>query len=40
MEIALANYTDPESIPERNIAFAERKGSEFFIKLLQHCTKS
>ncbi|MFK3975043.1 DUF1415 domain-containing protein [Shewanella vesiculosa] len=40
MEIALANYSDPESIPERNIAFAERKGSDFFIKLLQHCTKS
>ncbi|GGQ16887.1 DUF1415 domain-containing protein [Shewanella litoralis] len=40
MEVALANYTDPESIPERNIAFAERKGSEFFIKLLQHCTKA
>jgi hypothetical protein len=40
MEIALANYTDPESIPERNIAFAERKGSEFFVNLLQHCTKA
>ncbi|WP_445776282.1 DUF1415 domain-containing protein [Shewanella sp.] len=40
MEVALANYSDPESIPERNIAFAQRKGSEFFIKLLQHCTKS
>ena len=40
MEVALANYTDPESIPERNIAFAERKGSEFFITLLQHCTKA
>ncbi|GGB75888.1 DUF1415 domain-containing protein [Shewanella inventionis] len=39
MEIALANYKDPESIPERNIAFAQRKGSEFFVKLLQHCTK-
>ncbi|UAL45095.1 DUF1415 domain-containing protein [Shewanella inventionis] len=39
MEIALANYKDPESIPERNIAFAQRKGSEFFVKLLQHCNK-
>lgn len=39
MEVALANYSDPESIPERNIAFAQRKGSEFFVKLLQHCTK-
>lgn len=40
MEVALANYNDPESIPERNIAFAQRKGSEFFVTLLQHCTKS
>jgi hypothetical protein len=37
MAKALAQYSDPESIPERNIAFAERKGSEFFIKLLQGC---
>ncbi|MFT5790439.1 MAG: hypothetical protein ACI8SJ_002568 [Shewanella sp.] len=40
MELALANYDDPETIPERNIAFAERKGSEFFMKLLAHCKKS
>jgi len=37
MEKALANFSDPESIPERNIEFAERKGSEFFIKLLKEC---
>jgi len=37
MELALANYNDPESIPERNIQFCERKGSEFFIKLLAEC---
>lgn len=37
MEQALANYADPESIPERNIAFAERKGTEFFVKLLHDC---
>ncbi|MCL1052744.1 DUF1415 domain-containing protein [Shewanella algae] len=37
MEQALAEYDDPESIPERNIAFARRKGSEFFAKLLQNC---
>ncbi|MCT7947637.1 DUF1415 domain-containing protein [Shewanella septentrionalis] len=37
MELALASYTDPESIPERNIAFCERKGSDFFIKLLAEC---
>jgi hypothetical protein len=40
MELALANYDDPETIPERNIAFAERKGSEFFVQLLAHCKKS
>lgn len=39
MEKALANYDDPESIPERNIAFAHRKGSEFFVKLLAECHK-
>jgi uncharacterized protein len=37
MEQALASYHDPESIPERNIAFANRKGSDFFIKLLSEC---
>ncbi|QLE85845.1 DUF1415 domain-containing protein [Shewanella sp. Scap07] len=37
MEQALADYDDPESIPERNIAFANRKGSEFFANLLQSC---
>ena len=39
MELALASYHDPESIPQRNIEFAERKGSDFFIKLLQACKK-
>ncbi|MGL4901088.1 MAG: DUF1415 domain-containing protein, partial [Shewanella sp.] len=37
MELALASYNDPESIPERNIAFCQRKGSDFFIKLLAQC---
>lgn len=37
MELALASYTDPESIPERNITFCQRKGSDFFIKLLAEC---
>ena len=37
MELALASYTDPETIPERNIAFCERKGSDFFVKLLAEC---
>ena len=40
MELALATYDEPETIPERNIAFAERKGSEFFVNLLAHCKKS
>lgn len=39
MEKALADYTDPESIPERNIAFARKKGSDFFEKLLAQCHK-
>ena len=34
MELALASYDDPESIPQRNIAFAERKGTDFFITSL------
>ncbi len=37
MEHALANYNDPESIPERNIKFTQRKGSDFFAKLLSEC---
>lgn len=37
MELALANYNDPESIPERNIAFAQKKGSDFFEKVLAGC---
>lgn len=35
IEKALADYNDPESIPERNIAFAKRKGTDFFVKILQ-----
>lgn len=31
---ALASYTKPELIPERNVAFAEKKGAEFFAKIL------
>lgn len=37
MEKALANYAEPEAIPERNIAFARDKGSGFFIHLLAGC---
>ncbi|ART80552.1 DUF1415 domain-containing protein [Oceanisphaera avium] len=36
----LADYPNPHAIPERNIAFARRKGSEFFAALLANCTKS
>ncbi|WP_144209473.1 DUF1415 domain-containing protein [Shewanella donghaensis] len=37
MEAALAEYNEPESIPERNIAFAEKKGTAFFEALLKQC---
>ncbi|MGZ9897958.1 DUF1415 domain-containing protein [Shewanella gaetbuli] len=37
MEAALAHYDEPETIPERNIAFAERKGCAFFTALLKQC---
>ncbi|NRD73383.1 DUF1415 domain-containing protein [Shewanella sp. VB17] len=37
MELTLANYDDPESIPERNIAFTQKKGSSFFAKILASC---
>ena len=36
---ALEHYSDPESIPERNILFAERKGQAFFQHLLEQCKK-
>lgn len=34
IEQALKNCDDPESIPERNIDFARRKGAEFFKAIL------
>lgn len=40
LEQALAEYDEPESIPDRNIAFARRKGAEFFVQLLAHITSS
>ncbi|WP_299787904.1 DUF1415 domain-containing protein [uncultured Shewanella sp.] len=40
MELALANYDDPESIPERNIAFCQKRGSDFFARLLSGCMGS
>ncbi len=39
MEQALATYDDPESIPERNIEFSQKKGSDFFAKLLSGCMR-
>lgn len=32
---ALANYAEPEAIPERNIEFARRKGAAFFADILR-----
>lgn len=40
MEKVLADYLNPHTIPERNVAFARRKGSDFFVKLLASCIKS
>ncbi|MCL1036773.1 DUF1415 domain-containing protein [Shewanella submarina] len=37
---ALAEYKDPESIPERNIQFTRRKGANFFELILQACKAS
>lgn len=37
IERALESYKEPESIPERNMAFAEKKGKEFFQSLLEKC---
>ncbi len=34
IEKALSSYDDPESIPDRNMAFAEKKGADFFQKIL------
>ncbi|MBV7315130.1 DUF1415 domain-containing protein [Shewanella sp. NIFS-20-20] len=39
LEKALAGYLEPESIPQRNIGFCERKGAEFFRDLLAQCKK-
>lgn len=39
MEQVLADYPNPHTIPERNVEFARRKGSDFFVQLLASCTK-
>ncbi|MCL1080115.1 DUF1415 domain-containing protein [Parashewanella spongiae] len=40
IEKALETYSEPESIPQRNKAFADKKGAQFFIELLKNCAKS
>lgn len=40
MALVLASYDSPEAIPERNIAFAQRKGSDFFKKVLAGCMET
>ncbi len=37
MSEALANYDEPESIPEHNIKLARRKGIDFWQQLLKSC---
>ena len=37
MEFVIANHPDVDAIPERNIAFANKRGNEFFEKLLADC---
>ncbi|RUO64030.1 hypothetical protein SAMN06297229_1798 [Pseudidiomarina planktonica] len=37
LEQALANYEDPENIPQRNMEFARRKGADFFEQILTQC---
>ncbi|MCY4045808.1 MAG: DUF1415 family protein, partial [Cellvibrionales bacterium] len=37
LEKALNHYNEPESIPERNIAFAREKGADFFTEILTRC---
>ena len=34
---ALADYPDPENIPDRNITLARRKGSKKMAQLLSEC---
>lgn len=37
MEMAINNHPDVDAIPERNIAFANKKGNAFFADLLATC---
>lgn len=37
MELAIQNHPDVDAIPERNIAFANKKGNSFFAELLASC---
>ena len=40
MELAIANHPDVDAIPERNIEFTNKKGNDFFAKLLSSCFKN
>jgi len=37
MEMAIKHHPDVDAIPERNIAFANKKGNQFFVDLLASC---
>jgi hypothetical protein len=37
MEMAIKHHPDVDAIPERNIAFANKKGNQFFADLLASC---
>ncbi|PKF63793.1 DUF1415 domain-containing protein [Psychromonas sp. psych-6C06] len=37
MELAINNHPDVDAIPDRNIAFANKKGNPFFADLLARC---
>lgn len=39
IERALEHYEDPDAIPERNIAFAEEKGTAVLKEILSNCYK-
>ncbi len=39
MELALQHHPDPDAIPQRNIQFCRKKGSDFFATLLAGCLK-
>ena len=40
LELALENYPDPDTIPERNVKFAREKGLGYMQVLLESCMKN